>query len=108
MMQQSTLRRFMVATIVLAMVAMLPPSAATADESHHEGTFIRVSVGKIMILNRDQTATEIFPMSGLIKVIRNGSQASTRDLVRGDLIQLETEVRLGREFVVGILATSRP
>ena len=93
---------------LLAALAMCPVFRATADEGHHEGTFIAANFTRIMILNRDQQMSEVFPLAGLIKVTKNGYDAGINDLIRGDMVQLTTEVRLGTEFVTGISAVSRP
>lgn len=78
-----------------------------ADEMTHEGTFLGSGVGRILILNRDQISTRSIPVSGLVKVERNGSSAILKDLVRGDLVQVTTQVRLGTEVVISILAIPR-
>jgi hypothetical protein len=107
MTQQSNLQRFTVIVMMLAMIAMLPLAQATAEETQHEGTFLNVGVGRILILSADQQTTLAFPLAGLIKVTKNGYDAGIQDLRRGDMVQLTTEVRLGTEFVTAISAVSR-
>lgn len=107
MTQRSTLQRFTVIIMMLAMIAMLPLAQASAEEKQHEGTFLNVGVGRILILSADQQSTLAFPLAGLLKVTKNGYDAGIQDLRRGDIVQLTTEVRLGTEFVTAISAVSR-
>lgn len=94
---------------VLLAVLLMGSGADTdvcADEGHHEGLLMNVRAGQIAILNRSRSATNVYPLANLVQVTRNGLRANLRDLRPGDSIQILTETRFQREFVVTVNAVA--
>jgi len=95
--------------LVLLSLILVGPAAtqfASADEGHHEGLLMNLGSGRIAILNRSHSATNVFPLANLVQVTRNGRPANLRDLRRGDAVQILTETRFQSEFVTTVNAIS--
>lgn len=95
------------ALAIVAFGAALTLSVSAGDQTNHEGTLVGVRAGAIAIINRDATAIRTFPLAAFVKVTRNEQPANLGDLVRGDLVELTTDVRLGKEYVIAVAAIRR-
>jgi hypothetical protein len=97
------LRRVVVAVVVASGLLSMC-QRALADESHHEGMFVGVRAGQIVIVDRSRLATQVYPMTNFVKVTRNGREAALSDLQRGDSVQIMTETRFRMEYVISVEA----
>lgn len=90
--------------LILFLLILSAATAAWADLGHHEGNLVFVDLNRIVITRNDGTGPTAYPLVPLVRVNRNGRDATVADLVRGDQIQILTESRFGREFVTSVLA----
>jgi len=91
--------------IALALILALPAlTACAADVIHHDGTFLSVTNGRFEMMGKDGVAKQTFPLGATVKVMRNGRVAKLEDLIRGDVVQINTETRQGSEYVVAVAA----
>ncbi|MDB5346953.1 MAG: hypothetical protein JWP89_5330 [Schlesneria sp.] len=100
---KSVLRRVVTAAVVVSGLLSMC-DMAIADESHHEGMFVGVRAGQIVIVDRYRIATHVYPLTNFVKVTRNGREAALSDLQRGDSVQIMTETRFRMEYVTSVEA----
>lgn len=99
-------KRLFLALLAVGLVAAMSMSQTSAEENQHDGFFVGVNRGMIVIATHDRTASHALPLANVVFVTRNGRDASLKDLVRGDLVQLKTQTWFGHELVVAIAGLS--
>lgn len=102
--QQSVSRRMLLYSMVFMVGTVSMLESARADERDHEGLLAGMAPGKIAIVNRSQSAINVYPLGDRVKVTVDGNPATFRNLARGQMVILTTETRFGGEFVIAVAA----